>query len=144
MSRLPQNLSAGITTADKLPGAAPAPAPQGEPAGEDIPLEVHAHGLLPTGLDVTLIYRGTAKQLGKVLRQIDRAGLVAPPRDFARTAEGLPICPRHDVAMRLREKQGDSWYSHIVKGPRGEELWCRGHAGPESPGFDAPAGGGSS
>src|SRR5438552_1590596 len=57
-----------------------------------------------------------------------------------RTPEGLPLCPKHQVPMRQREKQGDSWYSHQLADPRtGELLYCRGYAGPSSPGWAVPA-----
>lgn len=59
-----------------------------------------------------------------------------PPLIFERTAEGHPICPRHGAPMRLREKQGDQWYSHKVVTADSRELYCRGYHGPESPGFD--------
>lgn len=62
------------------------------------------------------------------------------PLTWERTAEGIPICPRHRVPMRLREKQGDQWYSHNV-GQEGSEMWCRGYPGPNSPGYDVEIGG---
>ena len=53
------------------------------------------------------------------------------------TAEGLPICPRHGEVMQRREKQGDIWYSHRVIDPdTGEECWCKGRPGKDSPGWD--------
>lgn len=56
------------------------------------------------------------------------------------TAEGIPLCPKHKVPMRLRQKQGDEWWSHQVIDVRtGEELYCRGYAGPTSPGWALPA-----
>ncbi len=56
---------------------------------------------------------------------------------WARTPEGLPLCPRHQVAMRPREKQGDTWHSHQVPDPRtGASLYCRGYASPSSPGWE--------
>ncbi len=58
---------------------------------------------------------------------------------WQRTPEGLPLCPKHRVPMRQREKQGDTWYSHAVVQPQtGEELYCRGYAGPNSPGWAVP------
>lgn len=54
---------------------------------------------------------------------------------WERTADGAPICPRHRTAMRRREKQGDQWHSHIVRTEDGGQLYCRGYAGPDSPGF---------
>jgi hypothetical protein len=39
--------------------------------------------------------------------------------------------------MRKRERQGDTWYSHAVgKDDRGEDVYCRGYAGKESPCYD--------
>jgi hypothetical protein len=59
---------------------------------------------------------------------------------WQRTAEGTPLCPRHMVAMRRREKQGDSWFSHAVVHPQtGESLFCRGYGGPSSPGWEVSA-----
>lgn len=59
---------------------------------------------------------------------------------WQRTPEGHPLCPRHHVPMRLRQKQGDEWWSHqVVDARTGEELYCRGYAGPSSPGWDVPA-----
>lgn len=59
---------------------------------------------------------------------------------WSRTPSGEPICSKHQIPMRLREKQGDSWWSHQVVDPRtGEELWCRGFAGASSPGWAVPA-----
>jgi hypothetical protein len=46
---------------------------------------------------------------------------------WQRTPEGLPICPKHNVVMAKREKQGDTWYSHKIETPDGDE-YCRGYA----------------
>ena len=59
-----------------------------------------------------------------------------PNGELPRTAEGLPICTRHAVPMRQREKQGDTWYSHSVTNPTtGEILYCKGRPGNDSPGW---------
>ena len=59
-----------------------------------------------------------------------------PNGELPRTAEGLPICTRHAVPMRQREKQGDTWYSHSVTDPKtGEILYCKGRPGNDSPGW---------
>jgi hypothetical protein len=59
---------------------------------------------------------------------------------WQRTPEGLPLCPKHRVPMPAREKQGDTWHSHQISNPRtGELLYCRGYAGPNSPGWMVPA-----
>ena len=59
---------------------------------------------------------------------------------WARTPTGEPICPKHQVPMKLREKQGDSWWSHhLVDKTTGEEVYCRGYPSPSSPGWGLPA-----
>ncbi len=60
---------------------------------------------------------------------------VTPTGECARDADGNPICPRHGVAMQAREKQGDVWHSHRIVTTGGEELYCRGRAGNDSPGW---------
>ena len=57
---------------------------------------------------------------------------------YFRTPSGEPICPRHRAVMRLRQKQGDEWWSHPVVHPgTGEELWCRGYPDHKhSPGWE--------
>ena len=61
-----------------------------------------------------------------------------PPTRFDLTPDGDPICPKHRAPMRCRQKQGDTWHSHKILGPGGEELFCRGYAGAESPGYAVP------
>lgn len=51
---------------------------------------------------------------------------------FVMLADGTAFCRKHGEAMRLREKQGDSWWSHDTGG----ECWCRGRPGKDSPGWD--------
>lgn len=58
-----------------------------------------------------------------------------PPVVYQTTPDGLPVCPRHGVPMRRREKQGDEWHSHKVIAPDGQEVYCRGYDGPDSPGY---------
>ncbi len=59
-----------------------------------------------------------------------------PNGELPRTAEGLPICTRHAVPLRQREKQGDTWYSHSVTDPTtGQILYCKGRPGKDSPGW---------
>lgn len=68
---------------------------------------------------------------------LDRRGFAAPqePQRWQTLPDGTPICPKHHTPMRLREKQGDSWYSHRVT-VDGQELWCKGYHGKDSPGYD--------
>lgn len=54
-------------------------------------------------------------------------------------SSGTPWCPRHGVPMRDRQKQGDTWYSHNV-GSEQEPVWCKGHEGKDSPGWDVRSG----
>ena len=87
------------------------------------------------GLDVTLECEVDARKLDASLRYLVSQGLEPTPRPlvFDLTPDGKPICPRHRAPMSEREKQGDRWYSHRVLDAAGEELWCRGYAGPETP-----------
>ena len=55
-------------------------------------------------------------------------------RGFSYTPEGAPICPKHNVPMVKREKQGDTWFSHNM-GTAEEPLWCRGYEHSTSPGW---------
>jgi hypothetical protein len=52
------------------------------------------------------------------------------------TPDGLPLCPKHGEAMRKREKQGDTWFSHSVVDDKGQEHYCRGYPGKSSPGWN--------
>ena len=72
-----------------------------------------------------------------IKRQVD--DLLTGRQAEARTPEGWPICARHGLPLRPREKQGDTWYSHKVVHPEtGEELFCKGRPGNDSPGWDVP------
>jgi len=81
----------------------------------------------------------TMMQLIASLTEIQNTLLHAgylPNGELPRTAEGLPICTRHAVPMRQREKQGDTWYSHSVTDPTtGEIMYCKGRPGKDSPGW---------
>lgn len=61
-----------------------------------------------------------------------------PQLGYQYTPEGSPICPRHNVPMVKREKQGDVWYSHNT-GSEDSPLWCRGYEHKNSPGFGSSA-----
>jgi hypothetical protein len=97
----------------------------------------------PTGFAVTFDLQGLSlADLDTVLRDLVALGWrpATSGDTWQRTPDGLPLCPKHRVVMRQREKQGDTWYSHAVVHPQtGEELWCRGYdAGPSSPGWGVP------
>lgn len=56
---------------------------------------------------------------------------------WARTPTGEPICPKHRVPMRLRNKQNQEWFSHgIVDQTTGEMLYCKGYKAASSPGWE--------
>lgn len=56
---------------------------------------------------------------------------------WARTPTGEPICPKHHVVMRLRQKQSDEWWSHrVIHRETGEELFCKGYRAPGSLGWE--------
>jgi hypothetical protein len=70
------------------------------------------------------------------LRELPNRG-VTPAASFAfpRTPDGTPICPKHGVEMRKREKQGDEWWSHrVINRESGEKMYCRGYALVNNPG----------
>lgn len=78
------------------------------------------------------------KTLPSIERKLVAAGYQPnAERHYPKTPDGLPICPKHSEVMRERNKQGDIWYSHQVKAAHGAELYCRGHAGKSSPGWEA-------
>jgi hypothetical protein len=60
----------------------------------------------------------------------------AGDKSFPTLPDGTPICPRHGVPMKLREKQGDQWWSHNVARDGEEPCYCRGYPGKNSPGWD--------
>jgi hypothetical protein len=68
---------------------------------------------------------------------LDAAGYASPaPSQWQTLPDGTPLCPKHNTPMKLRNKQGDEWWSHRVFGPDGEELWCKGYHGKDSPGYE--------
>jgi hypothetical protein len=79
--------------------------------------------------------RLTPGALGRVFRRLELGGFERPALEYQRDADGLPMCPRHGSAMALRERQGDTWHSHRVLTNQGQELYCRGRAGHDSPGW---------
>lgn len=76
-------------------------------------------------------------KLPKIEAQLSEAGYQANAElSFPKLPDGTPICPKHREPMKLREKQGDTWYSHKVVAADGQEHYCRGHAGKNSPGWE--------
>lgn len=68
---------------------------------------------------------------------LDKASYAAPaPAQWQTLPDGTPLCPKHNIPMRKREKQGDLWWSHRVFNSDGEELFCKGYHGKDSPGYE--------
>jgi len=79
----------------------------------------------------------TLERIETILERIAQALENQTTHQYQYTPEGNPICPRHNVPMRKREKQGDTWYSHTITDPvTGESLYCRGYASKNSPGWN--------
>lgn len=89
-------------------------------------IEIHLQNKGYDELDATV---HALEQLG--YRPTSGAG-----EQWARTPTGEPICPKHHVVMRLRNKQNDEWWSHRVITRDGEELFCRGYRSPAGPGWE--------
>ncbi len=90
------------------------------------------------GFPITISREIDIRKLHATISFLAAQGLEAPPPPplrFDLTADGEPICPRHGVVMRTREKQGDTWHSHAMKSADGVDHWCRGYPGPDSPGY---------
>jgi hypothetical protein len=81
----------------------------------------------------------TLERIAAAIETMAAAMHARDARTYTWTPEGLPICPRHQVVMKERKKQGDTWYSHRITAANGDELFCRGYAGKNSPGFDIDA-----
>jgi hypothetical protein len=82
-------------------------------------IEIHLQNKGYDELDATI---DALEQLG--YRPTTGAG-----EQWARTPTGEPICPKHQVVMRLRQKQHEEWWSHrVINRQTGEELYCKGSA----------------
>lgn len=132
----PGNFAAGVYPE---PDPEPEPAPQSDPPTRDYTATVRLTGTV-AGARVSVTKTIDLRRLEKFVGYLKRGGFTpdAPPVTYDRTPDGAPICPRHGVALRVRSKQGDEWHSHKVINDRGEELWCRGYPGPDSPGWNVP------
>lgn len=113
-----------------------------EPPAQQAPV---TNGKKPTiTLSTTVQHRGRIITITAADITVDRfcdlleaASYAAPaPQQWQTLPDGTPICPKHNTPMRKREKQGDEWWSHRVFGPSGEELFCKGYHGKDSPGYE--------
>ena len=109
-------------------------------------MQITLTALHPAGFPVTITLADEEKeQLHGIIQRLMDRGYRPPASEWPRTPEGLPLCPKHQAVMTLREKQGDAWHSHRVVTPDGTERWCRGfaHGDKDSDGFLAEHSGGA-
>lgn len=101
---------------------------------------VTIHAVSPDGWPVDFELTPEPGALNGAIQFLSSVGYSPAPtaeaaRDVQWTPDGMPICPKHGVPMRKREKQGDTWYSHPVEDGHGETHYCRGYASKSSPGW---------
>ncbi len=73
-----------------------------------------------------------------VNRLLPEAGIdpIRVATSWQTTPTGDPICPKHGMVMRKRERQGDVWFSHNVAAEGEPDCYCRGYPGKDSPGWE--------
>lgn len=118
-------------------------------APRDPPAEAGARPPEPIECETEVLFRGrvfairprlrTVAQLDALCDRLDGIGAEPAPRPPEYTADGEPLCQRHRAPMRVREKQGDCWHSHIVIDSQGREHYCKGRPGKDSPGWSVEA-----
>jgi hypothetical protein len=137
-TRRPPARTAGDELFIEQPARSPAVPQLAAEAATARPPASFAISVVFEGFPVTATFAGTAAQLPAAIAQLRQLGALPPSQklEWSYTPEGLPICPRHGAPMKKRERQGDTWYSHVVVDGQGEECYCRGYAGKESPGWD--------
>lgn len=114
-------------------------APPDPPPARPGKLPVTTQGLYRGRLfTVTLDAALSTATLDRLCDRLDALGLEPLPLPVAYTPDGDPICPKHRTPMRRREKQGDTWHSHQVVDGSGQEVYCKGRPGADSPGWDCP------
>lgn len=121
---------------ESLPADLGKSAPATEPKARTLTMQIAA---VYEGYQVTIAFEGTIQQLPGAIERLRALGATPnaqQAQQWSYTPDGLPICPRHGAPMKKREKQGDTWHSHVVTGPGGEDLYCRGYHGKDSPGYE--------
>lgn len=109
------------------------PADLGKPAAKK-PLVTLSTTVQHRGRQITI--SATDITVDQFCDLLDRASYAAPaPAEWQKLPDGTPLCPKHGTPMRLRQRQGDEWWSHNV-GTQDAPCWCKGYAGKDSPGFD--------
>src|SRR6266850_443978 len=93
--------------------------------------------LHPSGFEICVSV-SSMSALDVTIAELQRLGYRPAAGDgWQRSPTGEPICPRHKVVMRLRNKQNQEWWSHRVIDPQtGEEQFCRGYPSKAGPGWD--------
>lgn len=102
------------------------------------------HAVSPQGFPIDLAFADISiAMLEEHIGKLITAGYTPPtdaapatdPAGWRTLPDGTPLCPKHHVPMRKRERQGDAWWSHNA-GAKDAPLCCKGYAGPDSPGYD--------
>lgn len=126
----------GKAVAERQAQPAPAAAPRPAPALR-FSFEVRAKvGQVEGPLTISGDRLQDVLQAVQLLPRTPGLELVEAGREWRTLPDGTPICPKHGVPMRKREKQGDEWYSHSVE-VGGRACYCKGYAGKDSPGWEA-------
>lgn len=117
---------------------APAPAEQPAPAYPTRAVTLHLtyHGVPVDLYRADLAVETIEKLVDQITRREGWAAAGGEGSGWHTLPDGTPICPKHNTPMRQRNKQNDTWWSHRVYGPEGEELWCKGYHGKDSPGYE--------
>lgn len=111
---------------DEAPAAAP-----------DLPVIEIQTTVEHRGRSFTVVARGYT--LDQLCDMLDKRGYqaAAQTQEWQTLPDGTPICPKHHTPMRLRERQGDKWWSHNVgKDASGKDIYCKGYHGKDSPGYE--------
>ncbi len=92
------------------------------------PKEIRA--LHPSGYAITFSIEPDDGKLPSIIATLNRYGFRPDVGGdtWPRTSTISPICPKHGVVMKKRERRGDIWYSHIlIDETTGEKHYCRGY-----------------
>jgi len=115
------------------------PADLGRPKNETAkPVTIRIDAVFE-GYAIAVSFEGNLTQLPGAIERLRAAGATPtaqPAQQWSYTPDGLPICPRHGAPMKKRSKQGDEWYSHVVTDSKGDDVYCRGYKGKDSPGYE--------
>jgi hypothetical protein len=115
---------------------APVPEPPAAPAVEATPRKIVVQTTVEhRGRQFTIIAEGYT--LDQFCDLLERRGYQAPAqtKEWQTLPDGTPLCPKHHAPMKLRQRQGDEWYSHNV-GTKDKPIYCKGYHGSDSPGYD--------